>query len=146
MGNHLLGQLHDVRVVDEGLVELEHRELGVVARRQTLVAEHAADLEHLLEAADDQPLEVQLERDAQHEVQVQRVVMGEERARGRAAGLLVQHRTFDLDVAAAREERTDRVERGEANLEDRTRALVDDQVRVPLAVARVDVREAVPLR
>ena len=53
------------RVVGEGLVQLEHRELGVVAGGQALVAEHPPDLEHPLQPADDQPLEVQLEGDAQ---------------------------------------------------------------------------------
>jgi hypothetical protein len=36
-----------------------------VTRGQALVAEHAADLEHALHPAHEQPLEVQLERDAQ---------------------------------------------------------------------------------
>ena len=47
-----------------------------------LVAEDAPDLVHLLEAADEQALEVQLERDAQEQVAVERVVVGRE---GRAA-------------------------------------------------------------
>ena len=75
----LLGQHHDVRVVDERLVELEHRELGVVTRAEALVAEDATDLEHLLVPADDEPLQVQLERDAQDELEVERVVVREER-------------------------------------------------------------------
>ena len=50
VGGELLGERHHVRVVAVGLVELEHRELGVVAGRQPLVAEHPPDLEHLLEA------------------------------------------------------------------------------------------------
>ena len=63
-----LGEVHQVAVVPVRLVELEHRELGVVPRRDAFVAEVAVDLEHLLEAADDQPLEVQLRRDAQEEL------------------------------------------------------------------------------
>ena len=71
------------RVVGVGLVELEHGELGVVAGRQALVAEDPADLEDLLEAAHHQPLQVQLGRDAQVEVGVEGVVVGDERL-GRA--------------------------------------------------------------
>ena len=37
-----------------GLIELEHRELGVVPRRQAFVAEHAVQLVDALEAADEQ--------------------------------------------------------------------------------------------
>jgi hypothetical protein len=86
--------------VAERLVELHHRELGVVARRDALVAEDAPDLEHPLHPADDQPLEVQLERDAQVQLHVERVVVGGERAGVGAAGLGVQHRGLDLDEAA----------------------------------------------
>ncbi len=63
---------HDVVVVGVGLVAFEHGELGVVLEADALVAKDAADLVDLVEAADDQALEVQLRRDAQVEVAVQR--------------------------------------------------------------------------
>ena len=50
-----------------------------------LVAELAPDLEHLLEAAHEQALEVQLGGDAQIEILVERVVVRDEGARVRAA-------------------------------------------------------------
>ena len=55
-------------VVAVGLVRLEHRELGVVGGVHALVAEFPADLVDLLDAADDQPLEVKLQRDAQEQL------------------------------------------------------------------------------
>ena len=79
--DELLGEIHVHRVVAVGLVGLEHRELGVVAGGDALVAEHARHLEHLVEAADDQPLEVQLGSDAQEQVDVERVVVRDERPR-----------------------------------------------------------------
>ena len=79
VGDQLLGEPHHVGVVGERLVELEHRELGIVPRRQAFVAEHAGDLEHAVEAADDEPLQVELRRDAQEEVHVERVVVRDER-------------------------------------------------------------------
>ena len=69
---------------------------------EALVAEHAADLEDPVHAADDQPLEVQLEGDAQVQRHVERVVVGDERAGVGAAGLDVEHRRLDLDEAARR--------------------------------------------
>ena len=63
-----LDQLHHVAVVGVRLVALEHRELGVVLARDALVAEVAADLVDAVEPADDQPLQVQLVRDAQVEI------------------------------------------------------------------------------
>ena len=107
-GDELLGERHHVGVVRERLVALEHRELGVVPRRQALVAEHTADLEHALDPADEQALQVQLERDAQHERHVERVVVRLERPRRRTAGLHVQHRRLDLDEAALGEQTAQR--------------------------------------
>ncbi len=100
VGDELLGELHDVAVVGVGLVELEHRELGVPPVAEPFVAEHPADLEHLLEAADDEPLEVQLGRDPQVHVHVERVVVGDERLGVRAAGDRVEDRRLDLDEPA----------------------------------------------
>ena len=94
---HALDQVHEIAVIGVRLVQLEHREFGVVPRRQALVAEVAIDLVDALEAADDQPLEVQLGRDPQVHVDVERVVVGQERLRDRAARNHLQHRRLDLE-------------------------------------------------
>ena len=112
-----LGQLHHVLDVGEGLVGLHHRELGVVARRQTLVAEHPTDLEHPVHAADDQPLEVQLEGDPQVHRHVERVVVGDERTGVRTTGLGVQDRGLDLHEAAGLQRATEAGDHGVADLE-----------------------------
>ena len=91
-----LDQLHQLVVVGVGPIQLEHRELGVVAGREPLVAEIAVDLVHALEAADDQALEVQLGRDAQVHVLIERVVVRLERPRRRAAGNRLHHRRLDF--------------------------------------------------
>jgi hypothetical protein len=96
----VLGDVHHRHLVHVGLVELEHGELGVVARGQALVAEIAVDLVDALEAADHQPLEVQLRRDAQVHVDAERVVVRDERPRVRAAGNRLHHRRLDLEEAA----------------------------------------------
>ena len=95
-----LGQRHQVAVVGVAPVELEHRELGVVLRRDPLVPEVTVDLEHSFDAADGQPLEVELGRDAQVERHVERVVMRRERPGQRAAGNRLHHRRLDLEEAA----------------------------------------------
>ena len=87
-------------VVGVRLVALEHRELGVVLGRHALVAEDPSDLEHLVDASDDEPLEVELEGDPEIHVDVEGVVVGEERRGKRSPGLVLQHRRLDLDVAA----------------------------------------------
>ena len=140
-----LGELHHVVVVGERLVRLEHRELGVVAGVDALVAEHATDLEHALEAADDEPLQVQLGRDAEVEIDVERVVMRDERARGRPAELVVSTGVSTSTKPAVGELAPDRRHRGEADREHASGVFVHDEVDVALPEAGVDVGEAVPL-
>jgi hypothetical protein len=92
-------RLHDRHhrlVVGVRLVELEHRELGVVRAVDPLVPEVVPDLVHALEPAHDQPLEVQLVRDPQEERHVERVVVRHERPRRRPAVERLQHRRLDL--------------------------------------------------
>ena len=110
----VLDDVHHVEVVRVGLVQLEHRELGVVAAVDPLVAEVPADLVDALEAADQQALQVQLQRDPQVQVDVQHVVVGDERLRHRAAGDRLQHRGLDLDEAALVQVRADRPQRRRA--------------------------------
>ena len=90
-------------VVAVRLVRLEDREFGVVFEVDALVAEDAADLEHLLHAGDAQPLQVQLGRDPQVEIEVVGVDVGEERGRVGAAVDLLQDRGLHLEEAAAAE-------------------------------------------
>src|SRR5256885_2725948 len=71
-----LGQLHHALHVGVGLVELEHRVLRAMPLIHALVAEDAADLVDPVVAAANQPFEIELERDAQVEVHVERVVVG----------------------------------------------------------------------
>jgi hypothetical protein len=77
----LLGEPHHVLVVEVRGVELQHGELGVVEPVHPLVAEVLADLVHPLHPAHDQPLQVQLVRDAEVERHVERVVVRHEGAR-----------------------------------------------------------------
>ena len=99
--NQLFGHRHQVLIVAVGLIELEHRELGIVPRRDPLVPEIAVDLVHALEPADDQPLQIELRRDAQKQIDVERVVMRAKRPRHRAAGDRLHHRRLDLEISAA---------------------------------------------
>ena len=114
-------------------------------RRNPLVPEVAVDLEHLLEPADRQPLQIQLGRDPQVEIHVERVVMRDERPRERAAGDRLHHRRLDLEVAARGHELADRRDDAAARLEDAARVGIDDEIEIALPVADLDVGQAVPL-
>ena len=132
-------------VIAVGLVGFEHGELGVVLAREAFVAEVAADLEHLVHAADQQALEVKLQRDAQIEIAAERVVIGLERLRRRAAGNRLHHRRLDLHEAAVVEELADLADDLAALEEDFLHLRVGHQIEVALAVADLGVGQPVPL-
>ena len=143
--HQLLGELHEVDVVGVGLVQLEHGELGVVAGGDALVAEHPSDLEHLLEAAHHQPLEVELGGDAQVEVEVEGVVVGDEGLGQGPAGDGVEDRRLHLHEAPVLQPAAEQADHPAAE-EERVAGLGrGEQVDVALAVAGVGVGEAVPL-
>ena len=99
IGDQALRQRHHVPQVLAGRVELHHGELGVVTNAESFVAEVPVDLEDLLEAAHDQPLEVELRRDAEVEGHVQGIVVGDEGAGRGAARNGLHHRGLHLEVA-----------------------------------------------
>ncbi len=145
LAEKLLDARHQVMVVAVRAIELQHREFGIVARRNAFVAEIAVDLEHLFESADHQPLQIELGRDAQVELHVERVVMGDERPRGRAARNRMHHRRFDFEVALREEKIAHRLDDARALDEAQARVLVRDQVEIALAVALLLVGQAVEL-
>ena len=134
---------HRVLVVGVGLVPLEHRELGVVLVRHALVAEVLADLVDLLEPTDDQPLEIELGRDAQVEILVEHVVVRDERLGERPAVARLEDRRLDLDEALAVQIAANRRDDPRPQHEVAPHLLVHQQVEVALAVALLDVGQAV---
>ena len=142
---HLLGEEHQVLVVAVRLVELQHREFGIVLRRHPFVPEVAGDLVHAIHAADREPLQIQLRRDAQVQIHVERVVVCHERPRHGPAGDRLHHRRLDFEVPAIVQEAPDRREQAAPHLEHAPRIRVDDQIEVALAVADLHVLQPVPL-
>ncbi len=145
VGDHLLQRHGDVVVVGVGLVELEHRELWVVLRRQPLVAEVLAQLVDALQPADDAALQIQLGRDPQVERSIERVVVGRERTRRGAAVDRLKHRRLDLDEAALVEEAADRRDRACPRHEPLAHGRIGDQVQLAVAQSRLDVGQPVVL-
>ena len=145
MADQLLIEVHQVVVVPVGRVELHHGELGVVADADAFVAEVAVDLEHALETADQQALQVQLGRDAQEHFLIQRVVVRLEGFGVGTAGDRVQHRRFDLQEAVADHVVADAGQGLAAGDETAARGLVGHQVHIALAVLDFLVVHAVEL-
>ena len=98
-----------------------------------------------LQPADHQALEVQLRGDPHEERDVQGVVVGGEGTRRRPTDQRVHHRRLHLHEAPGIEELPEEPDQPGAAEEDLLHRRIGDQVQVPLAVARLDVGEAVPL-
>ena len=130
--DQLPGQRGHRGVVAVRLVRLEHRELGVVRGVRALVAEVPAELVDLLDAADDQPLEVELQRDPQVHGQVVGVDVGDERPGVGAAVQRLQHRGLDLEEPALVQFLANRPGHRAAQLGHLPGLRVDDQVHVAL--------------
>ena len=146
-GNHhqILGELHHVLVVGVSLVTLEQRELGIVAGRKALIAKDTADFVNAFKPADEQPLEMQLECDAEKQVAIQRVVVGLKRTRMAAAGNFLQHRRLHVDEPTLVQQTSHRRDDLAARAKHLAHLRVGDQVDVSLPVANLDVLQAVPL-
>ena len=144
--HHLLRQVHHVVEVRVRQIELELGELGVVLEAHALVAEVAADLVHALVHADQQPLQVQLERDAQVQVLVELVVVGDERPGRRSAVERLKDGRLDFQESLVVEEFAQGFDDPGPHAEDVPHLWIHRQVGVALAVARFGVAEcAMPL-
>src|SRR4029077_2683523 len=107
MPDKVLDQLHHRLEISVGLVRFEHRELGVVLAGEPFVAEVPPDLKHLLKTADQQPLEIKLQRDPQIELASQSFVLRDKWLRRGAARDRLHHRRFHFDVSPALQETAD---------------------------------------
>ena len=98
---HVLGEVDEIMIVGVGHVEFHHGELRVVADIDALVPEVAVELEHPLESADNEALQIELRSDSHVHVDVKGVVMGDERPCVRAARNGVHHGGLDFHEALA---------------------------------------------
>ena len=111
--------------------------------RESLVPEAAVDLVDALEAADHQPFQVQLRRDAQVEIRVEGVVVRHEGPGGRATGDRVHHRRLDFQESPFVEEAAHGRHEPGTGAEHLSRVLVDDEIEMTLPVAQFLVHQSV---
>src|SRR5262249_51093007 len=114
-------------------------------RGEAFVAEVAVNFVDALETADDQAFEVELRSDAEVEVEIERVVVGDEGARGGAAIDRLHHRRFDLDEALRFELTAQGGDDPRSGDKYFARLGVGNKIEVTLAIADFYVLEAMPL-
>src|ERR1035437_5650163 len=141
--DEFLDEAHQMRILQVGDIELQHRKFRIVPRGNAFVAEVAVEFENLYEARDRQPLEIKLGCDAQIEIHIERIVVGYERARRGAARDRVHHRSFDLDIAPVKKKLADSLDDARAQHEGLPGFLIRAQIKITLAVADLLVGQAV---
>ena len=143
MLEQFLHEVHHPVVVLVGHVQLEHGEFRVVEAAESFVPEVLTDFVDALVAPHDQPLQVQLVGNAQVELHVERVVVRDERP-GRSAPVhRLQNGRFDLQIAPFVQEPSDRRNHARPLAENLPHLGIDDQIGVPLPVAKFLVRHLV---
>ena len=99
VGEQVFGKLHHAVIVRIGLIQLDGGEFRVMRCIHALVAEDAADFIHALQPAHDAHFQVQLRGDAHIHVDIQRIVVRDERARRSTGSRCVEHGRFHLNEA-----------------------------------------------
>ena len=143
--NQLFRQPNEVGIVRVGDVELQHGELRVVNGGDPLVPEVSVDLEDAGKASHDQPLEIQLRGNPKVEIHAEGVVMGDERSSRGATGNRLHHRRLDFEEPLFDQKRANAGNDAASGCKNLMHRGIRDQVHVPLPVASLHVRQAMPL-
>ena len=126
-----------------GLVEFEHRKLGVMPGGQALVTKVTVDFKHLFKAAHQQSFEVELRRYAQKQVHVEGIMVGLKRLGRSPSRYRLHHGGFNFHKTAVRQKFPDQADDFHPFTEGSTDFRVDDQVYIALPVAGLNIGEAV---
>ena len=142
MAEHVLRQIHHAVIIRVSLVKLHQGKLRIMSGIQPLIAEHTANLVDPLHTAYNQPFQVQLQGNPQLHVLVQSIIMCLKRPCRRPAGIANQHRGLHLKKALVIQIAADTADNLRPHDKGLFYILIHDQVRVPLAVTHIGVRQA----
>ena len=140
--HHRLRDIHQILHIRIRHVKFTNRKLGVMRQIDPFVPKHAPNLVDAVQPTDDELLQVQLWRDAQEQVQPKVVVVGDERLGSCTASEKGRDGRLDLHEPHIIEEPSDIVDNLGASDEQLACGVVEDEVKVSLAVPRLLVLEA----
>ena len=139
--DHFFCQIHHLLVVGVSPVEFEHGELGIMGAVDAFIAKITADLVDAFEATHQQPLEIELEGNAQVEILLELVVMGDKWARRRPAVDGLEDGRLNLKETARVQEVSQGAHNSRPAAENLAHFWIDSQVGVALAVAHIWIRQ-----
>ena len=106
VGNDLCGSfedafgfIHDVLEVKISSICFEHGKFRVVMRIDAFITENASDFINAFHSADDQAFQMQFKSDAQIKLNIERIVVSDERTSRSTAGLRMQDGRFNFKEA-----------------------------------------------
>ncbi len=137
-----LGEIHDVVHVRIGHVKLADGEFGVMREVNALVPKNAANLVHSIQTTNDELLEIQLWCNAEVQVEIEVIMVGNKRFGGCATSDHTGHRSFDLKKAQRVKEAADVVDDTTASIEYTARVFGENKIEVALAIPRLLVLKA----
>ena len=140
---HLLDEFHHPLVVLVGDVDFHAGEFRVVGLVHSFVEEVLGELIDSGEASDDEPLEVELVGDSHVEVDVEGIVVGDERTGCGSSRNALEDRGLDLKAAGFVEIFPHRGNDLRPFDEGVLDVRVDDQVDISLTVTQFRIRECV---
>src|SRR5690606_26499996 len=122
----------------------KHEEFLQMGGGYPFIAETVGKLEHPFVSSDDKAFEVGFGSDAKIDIEVQSIVMSNERLRQRARGLGLQNGGFDFDETVILQFSTDGTDDAAAYIKATTGILVHDEVEIALTVAGFQIAESMP--
>ena len=142
---HTLGNVHHATEIGVRLIQLYRGKLWVVFEVHALVAELTSDFVHFVKAADNQPLQVQFRSDTHVHVDVQRIVVSDERTSICTACNRVEDGRFHFQISACVQKLADSLQNTATQHKRALYLGVGDKVNVALAISRFHVLQAVEL-
>ena len=143
--DQLFGQVHHRAVVAVRLIDFQHREFGVVPGVNSFVTVDPAQFVHPLDPSDQEPFEVQLQGDSQEQVDIQGVVVRNERPRGSPARDRVQGRPLDFHEPFRGQRAADRVDDLGPFQKPRQNTFAVDQIEIPHPVPQLGIDQPLVL-
>ena len=143
--HQLFCEIHGVTIICIGPVELQHGELRVMPGRESLIAEITIDLEHFLQTADGEALEIEFRGHPEIHLHIKRVVMRNKGPRRGTTGNGMQHWRLNLNKLPLNQKLPNTLNRRSTDTKDLARFGVHDKVNITLAVAHLLVDQTMIL-
>src|SRR5699024_9029235 len=143
MCNHFLCKVHDVMEVRIRLIQLNHCEFRIMPCGNPFIPEYPADFVDFFKSPDNQAFQMKFNCDAHEQFHVERIVMGDERARLRPAGDCMHHWRLNFEETALVQIITHLLDDQAALDECPFGIFACNQVQITFAVTLLDIFQAV---